>query len=115
MHVEVAVVDVDVPAEDVEDERQHRRVVDEVEERVVDAEEGEPVERVAVRRLGASDAVDGPDQPLDGVRLECVLDDGEAVPLQSIPAHVAIYDRERNAGPERTRAEPPPGPARDLR
>jgi len=35
MDVEMAVVDVDVPAEDVPDERQDRRVVDQVEEGVV--------------------------------------------------------------------------------
>jgi hypothetical protein len=64
------VVDVDVPAEGVADERQHRRVVDEVDEGIVQAEEREPVQRVAVRRLRAPDALDRGGQPLDGVRFD---------------------------------------------
>ena len=112
MDVEVAVVDVDVPAEDVADERQHRRVVDEVEEGVVEAEEGEPVQRVAVRRLRAPDALDGGGQPRNGVRLESILHDDEAVPVEVFPPHVAIYGLGCDPGPETPRAEPPPDSAR---
>ena len=115
MDVEVAVVDVDVPPEDVADERQDGRVVDEVEEDVVEPEEGEPVQRVAVRRLRAPDALDGCREPLECCRVEGVLDDDEPVLFEPVPQHVAIYGRERRAGPERPRAEPPPGSARDLR
>ena len=100
MDVEVAVVDVDVPAEDVADERQDGRVVDEVEERVVEAEEGEPVQHVAVRRLGPPDALDGGGQPRDGSGLERVPHDDEAVPVEVFPPHVAIYGRGRGVGPQ---------------
>jgi hypothetical protein len=58
MDVEVAVVHVDVPPEDVGDERERRRVVEQLDERVVEADEAEAVEGVAVRAFSLADAVD---------------------------------------------------------
>ena len=68
------------------------------------AEEREPVQRVAVRRLRAPDALDRGGQPLDGVRFESILHDDEAVPVEIFPPHVAIYGRGCHPGPETPRA-----------
>ena len=87
MHIEVAVVDVDVPAEDVADERQRRRVVDEVEEGVVEAEQREPVERLAVARLRKPHSLDRRVQFLDRRGVERILDDDEAVPVEPFAQH----------------------------
>jgi hypothetical protein len=65
-------------------------VVDEVEERVVEAEEREPMQRVAVWRLGAAHALDRRYEPLHLRGLERVLHDDEAVPLEVFPPHVAF-------------------------
>src|SRR5207248_8628273 len=93
VYVEMAVVDVDVPAEDVADERQRRGVVDELEEGVVEPEEREPVQRVAVRGLRAPHALDGRRQTRDRGRVERVLDGDEAVALEPFAEHVGFYGR----------------------
>ena len=74
-------------------------MVDEVEEGVVEPEEGQAVERVTVRRFRAPDALDRGGQPCDSVKVERVLDDGESVPLEPFLQHVATYAGRRRRGP----------------
>lgn len=81
----MAVVDVDVRTEDVGHERQAARLVDELEERVV-----EPCEREAVERSGRScfrlpDAIDGSLQPLQLLGAKRSRHDHEAVSLELLP------------------------------
>ena len=76
MDVEVTVVDEYVAAEHFADERKNRRMVDELDERLVEAHKTEQVQRGTVA-ASAPDAVDGARQARDPLHVEPVLEDDE--------------------------------------
>jgi response regulator NasT len=88
MDVEMAVVDVDVPAEDAGNERQARGMVYELEEGVVEAREGEPVQRPAPSGFLLPDLVHGGLEPPQVPAAQRSRHDREALPLELV-AHVA--------------------------
>jgi hypothetical protein len=55
--VQVAVVDVDVPAKELDEQRKSRAMVDQIEKAFVVTEEGELVERASAGRLLCVDAI----------------------------------------------------------
>ena len=84
MDVEVAVVHVDVPAEDVDQEVEHGREVDELDELGIEAGEAQQVERRPVP-ASVPDPIDRGDETLEALRVQHLLEDREAVALEPEP------------------------------
>jgi len=87
MHVQMAVVEIDVPAEDAGDERERVGQVDQLAEGRVARDEAEQVQRSVGRQPpgrgpAVVGAVDDPGQPADGLRAERAGDGDEAVPVK---------------------------------
>lgn len=83
VHVEMAMVEKDVPAEHARHELQDLRVIDELDELRVQADEPEQMERAAVATL-LPDAIDRVDEPATAIGIERVLQDGEPVVLERL-------------------------------